>query len=267
METGVVYFIDEALAGFMAGVAPMLRAGIKDLQQKASGGRLRNRLFSELSFEHQTGLLREVEDSPFFNTLHFLTMLGMFCLPKYGGNRANAGWNLLGFDHRHAWQPPFGFYDTAAQGKRPMRETILASTTSVPLKRNNISLDPELKDDKGRAAIRMTYMDHDDDLAMATFLQDRAVEILSAAGAEEIWRNPVVGGTIQAHLLGTCRMGNDPATSVVDQYHRAHDISNLFICDGSSFVSSGRGQPTMTIQALAFRAVEHITRFARRGEI
>jgi len=145
--------------------------------------------------------------------------------------------------------------------------TVLGSTTSVPLKRNNISLDPSLKDDKGRAAIRMTYMDHDDDLAMAGFLQDRAVEILGAAGAKEIWREPIEGGVIQAHLLGTCRMGNDPATSVVDKYHRAHDIPNLFICDGSSFVSSGRGQPTMTIQALAFRAAEHIGRFARRGEI
>jgi choline dehydrogenase-like flavoprotein len=144
---------------------------------------------------------------------------------------------------------------------------VLGSTTSVPLERNNISLDPNLKDDKGRPAIRMTYMDHDDDLAMATFLQDRAVEILGAAGAAEIWRDPVEGGTIQAHLLGTCRMGDDPATSVVDKYHRAHDVRNLFICDGSSFVSSGRGQPTMTIQALAFRAAEHIARFAKAGEI
>jgi len=145
--------------------------------------------------------------------------------------------------------------------------TVLGSTTSVPLERNNISLDPTHKDDKGRAAMRMTYMDHDDDLAMVAFLQDRAVEILEAAGAKEIWRDPIEGGVIQAHLLGTCRMGNDPATSVVDRYHRSHDISNLFICDGSSFVSSGRGQPTMTIQALAFRAAEHIGRFARRGEI
>jgi len=145
--------------------------------------------------------------------------------------------------------------------------SVLGSTTSVPLERNNISLDPNLKDDKGRAAIRMTYMDHEDDLAMAKFLQDRAVEILGAAGATEIWRDPIEGGTVQAHLLGTCRMGNDPTNSVVDKYHRTHDVPNLFICDGSSFVSSGRGQPTMTIQALAFRAAEHITRFARNGEI
>lgn len=69
-----------------------------------------------------------------------------------------------------------------------------------------------------------------------------------------------------AHLLGTCRMGNDPKVSVVDKSHRTHDVSNLFICDGSSFVTSGRGQPTMTIQALAFRAADHIGQFAKRNE-
>jgi choline dehydrogenase-like flavoprotein len=62
-------------------------------------------------------------------------------------------------------------------------------------------------------------------------------------------------------------MGDDPRDSVVDRYHRAHDVRNLFICDGSSFVTSGRGQPTMTIQALAFRAADHIARFARSHEI
>ena len=93
------------------------------------------------------------------------------------------------------------------------------------------------------------------------------MEILDAAGAKRAWRVPVTESTIGAHLLGTCRMGNDPAESVVDRYHRTHDIPNLFICDGSSMVTSGRGQPTMTIQALAFRAAEHIARFAQRGEI
>ena len=62
-------------------------------------------------------------------------------------------------------------------------------------------------------------------------------------------------------------MGDDPAESVVDRYHRSHDVANLFICDGSSLVTSGRGQPTMTIQALAFRAGEHIAESAGRGEI
>jgi choline dehydrogenase-like flavoprotein len=62
-------------------------------------------------------------------------------------------------------------------------------------------------------------------------------------------------------------MGNDAKTSVIDKFHRAHDVPNLFICDGSSLVTSGRGQPTMTIMALAFRAGEKIAEFAKRGEI
>jgi choline dehydrogenase-like flavoprotein len=140
-------------------------------------------------------------------------------------------------------------------------------TTSLPVESNSVSLDPTVKDGWGRPALRVTYRDHPDDLATMRFLQDRSVELLEAAGARRVWRYPVTESTIAAHLLGTCRMGDDPRTSVVDRYHRAHDVRNLFICDGSSFVTSGRGQPTMTIQALAFRASEHIARFAQRGEI
>lgn len=145
--------------------------------------------------------------------------------------------------------------------------TVLGSTTSLPLESNNITLDPELVDRFGSPALRVTYEDHPDDLAMGRFLQDRAVEILEAAGAKKIWRDPVQPQTLGAHLLGTCRMGDDPEASVVDRYHRSHDVANLFICDGSSFVTAGRGQPTMTIQALAYRAAEHITGFARNNEI
>ena len=62
-------------------------------------------------------------------------------------------------------------------------------------------------------------------------------------------------------------MGDDPTTSVVDRNHRSHDIPNLYLCDGSSFVTSGRGQPTMTIMALAFRAADKIKAAARAGDI
>jgi len=145
--------------------------------------------------------------------------------------------------------------------------SVLGSCTSLALESNNVTLDPELKDAVGRPAMRITYSDHPDDLAMAAFLQDRAVEIMDAAGANTIWREPVARTDVLAHLLGTCRMGDDPETSVVDRYHRSHDVPNLFVCDGSSLVTSGRGQPTMTIQALAFRASEHIAKFAKGGEI
>jgi choline dehydrogenase-like flavoprotein len=147
------------------------------------------------------------------------------------------------------------------------RMTLLSSTTSLALESNNITLDPQLKDAVGRPAMRITYRDHDDDLAMMSFMQDRAMEILDAAEANMAWRDPVIPQDVLAHLLGTCRMGRDARTSVVDPYHRSHDIPNLFICDGSSLVTSGRGQPTMTIQALAFRAAEHIAKYAKGGEI
>ncbi|HKE43472.1 MAG TPA: GMC family oxidoreductase [Steroidobacteraceae bacterium] len=145
--------------------------------------------------------------------------------------------------------------------------TIFGHGTSLAVESNSVSLDPELKDDWNLPAIRVTYKDHPDDLANTRFLQDRGVEILEAAGALKVTRAPVTEQTSSMHLLGTCRMGDDPATSVIDRYHRTHDVPNLFLCDGSSLVTSGRGQPTMTIQALAFRAADHISRFAKRGEI
>jgi choline dehydrogenase-like flavoprotein len=166
--------------------------------------------------------------------------------------------------------------DTPAWGKQwkdaiahnfTRQMSVVGSTTSLALDRNNITLDPHSKDAWGRPAIRETYRDHPDDLAMAGFLADRAVELLEAAGADKVWRTPDHLTTGGAHLLGTCRMGDDPATSVVDRNHRSHDVPNLFICDGSSFVTSGRGQPTMTIMALAFRAADQIKAAAAAGNI
>jgi choline dehydrogenase-like flavoprotein len=145
--------------------------------------------------------------------------------------------------------------------------SIVGSTTSLALDSNNITLDPQSKDVWGRPAMRETYRDHPDDLAMAAFLQDQAAALIDAAGATKSWRRPITPTTGGEHLLGTCRMGNDPATSVVDSKHRSHDIPNLLICDGSSMVTSGRGQPTMTIMALAFRAADHIKAAASAGNI
>jgi choline dehydrogenase-like flavoprotein len=139
--------------------------------------------------------------------------------------------------------------------------------TSLPLEANSVSLDPSLKDAWGLPCMRVTYKDHPDDLKNTQFLMSRATDIAHAAGALKVWPDPVAPQTQSVHLLGTCRMGNDPRTSVVDKYNRTHDVKNLFICDGSSMVTSSRGQPTMTISALAFRAGEHLAAFAKRGEI
>jgi choline dehydrogenase-like flavoprotein len=142
-----------------------------------------------------------------------------------------------------------------------------AHGTSLPLESNSITLDPQLKDAWGLPCMRVTYKDHPDDLKSSAFLTARASEIAQAAGALKWWTDPIEPQKLAVHLLGTCRMGNDPRTSVVDRDHRTHDVKNLFLCDGSSMVTSSRGQPTETIAALAFRAGEHIAAFAKRGEI
>ncbi|HEU4650061.1 MAG TPA: GMC family oxidoreductase [Croceibacterium sp.] len=139
--------------------------------------------------------------------------------------------------------------------------------TSLAQETNRVDIDPELKDAWGVPAIRVTYKDHADDVKHANWLVARAVEIMDAAGAVQIEPGEVGEASGGVHLLGTCRMGNDPSTSVIDKYHRTHDVKNLFLCDGSSMVTSGRGQPTQTIEALAFRAGDHIARFARANEI
>ena len=141
-------------------------------------------------------------------------------------------------------------------------------TTSLPVETNSVTLDPGRKDDWGLPAMRITYRDHDDDLKIMQFMIDKGREILDAAGARRTWgqeKAQVTRGT--AHLLGTCRMGNDPKTSVINPDHRTHDVPNLFLCDGSSMVTSGRGQPTMTIMALAFRAGERIAELDRGDRV
>jgi choline dehydrogenase-like flavoprotein len=178
--------------------------------------------------------------------------------------------------------PPIGFALSGlppdvprwgAEYKRALRRyftrtmNVASHSTSLPLESNSISLDPTTKDAWGLPALRVTYRDHPDDLAIMRFLQARGLELLAAAGAQRTWSYPITEQTGSNHLLGTCRMGTDAAASVVDRYHRTHDVPNLFICDGSSFVTSGRGQPTCTIQALAYRAADHIARLARAGEI
>jgi choline dehydrogenase-like flavoprotein len=188
----------------------------------------------------------------------------------YGGGGIDArigrqpiGWALASGGKLPGWGPALKERLEAF----PRSMVCAGHATSLPLATNSVSLDPGLKDAWGIPAIRVTYKDHPDDLATARFLRDRSVDIMQAAGARKIWPEEVAERLGSVHLLGTCRMGKDPASSVIDKYHRAHDVPNLFVCDGSSFVTSGRGQPTMTIQALAFRAADHIARFARAGEI
>jgi choline dehydrogenase-like flavoprotein len=185
-----------------------------------------------------------------------------------GGMDARIGPMPILWALTQAGNPPMWGADYKAALKEFPRSMVCeVHTTSLAQPDNRIDLDPELKDAWGVPAMRVTYRDHPDDMAIAHFLQARAEEIMIAAGALRTHKVPVPESEASPHLLGTCRMGNDPQHSVVDRYHRSHDVRNLFVCDGSSFVTSGRGQPTMTIQALAFRAADHIAQFAKKNEV
>jgi choline dehydrogenase-like flavoprotein len=96
-----------------------------------------------------------------------------------------------------------------------------------------------------------------------------AAEMLEAAGARNIRpfsvpdRVPGYG----IHELGVARMGHDPKTTVLDQFQRTHDVPNLFVMDGGSFVSSACQNPTLTIMALAVRSSEHLLEEMKRGNV
>ncbi|MCX6603768.1 MAG: GMC family oxidoreductase [Acidobacteria bacterium] len=143
----------------------------------------------------------------------------------------------------------------------------LSHCTSLPIESNRVDLDPTVKDAWGLPVPRLTFQPHPDDMKNLAWTQQRQVEIMEAAGATKIWRYPFDDIGVSRHLMGTMRMGNDPARSVVNRFNRAHDVPNLFIVDGSSLVSSGRQQPTATIQALAYRAAETAANAAKKGEL
>lgn len=108
----------------------------------------------------------------------------------------------------------------------------------------------------------------DNEFNMARDAVDTGCELAEAAGFEVLCKNyePNPPG-YSIHELGTCRMGDDPKTSVLNRWCQSHDIRNLFIVDGSSFVSSGWQNPTMTILALSMRASEHLAGQMQRGNV
>lgn len=115
---------------------------------------------------------------------------------------------------------------------------------------NTVTLDPTLVDSHGIPAPKITYRLSDNSKRMMHHAVGKATEALQAAGAFQIDAAGHTAGT-GWHHMGTARMGKDPETSVVNEWGRSHDVKNLFIIDGSVFVTSGAVNPTTTIQALA----------------
>ena len=110
-EAGVVYFIDRALGTFYSQLASDYRAQLAAFQSACRERHPAVRSFASLRSEQQVAYLQGIDQTPFFTTTRVFTLLGMFALPEYGGNRERVGWKLIGFEDRHVFRPPFGFYD------------------------------------------------------------------------------------------------------------------------------------------------------------
>lgn len=113
VAAGVVHFADRALGTFLAPLLDDVRAGLRDLDERARavGGAAS---FAALAADARDTVFRDFEATPFFFNIRLLSVAGMFSEPSYGGNRDGAGWHLLRIEHAPLYQPPFGYYDAEA---------------------------------------------------------------------------------------------------------------------------------------------------------
>jgi choline dehydrogenase-like flavoprotein len=190
--------------------------------------------------------------------------------PRHGFAR---GWSIV-VTHGSLWPlavagrvPGWGT-EHKAQTKRLFGHFLgLASIgEQLPDPRNQVTLDPLVKDSFGLPVPRLVNRPGDNDQAMIKMIQMRLGELLEAAGATEVLNNEYSPG-MSSHYVGTCRMGSNPNTSVVDTWCRSHDVPNLFIGDGSVFVTGAAVNPALTISALAARTAEGIVAAFKRGEL
>jgi len=133
----------------------------------------------------------------------------------------------------------------------------------LPNDNNTLTLDPEVKDHRGLPVARLTHEWTENDKKIRAHAKKMSVATLEAAGATKVY----VGKDMAAHPMGTVRMGEDPAKSVVNSYCQSHDIPNLFICDSSVFVTGGGTNLTLTAMAIAGRSGDYMTEAAVRGDL
>ncbi len=139
------------------------------------------------------------------------------------------------------------------------RVNIGVACDDLPEEHNRVTLDPVLKDSNGIPAPKVDYTIGDNTRRMMEHGIARAEEILREAGATRLYCSREVLN-YPGHLLGTARMGRDPERSVVNEWGRSHDVRNLFIVDGSVFVTGGGVNPTSSIQAVALYIADQIKR-------
>src|SRR5881396_3731507 len=136
---------------------------------------------------------------------------------------------------------------------------VVAQTENLPYADQTIDLDPNVRDQWGLPAPRLTYdWRRPNELARIEFMLVKLEELAKAMGATRVWRAPMGAGAPGAHHEGGTRMGDNPKTSVVNRYGQSWDIPNLFIIGSSTFPTMSGFNPTLTIQALAYMSADAI---------
>jgi choline dehydrogenase-like flavoprotein len=143
------------------------------------------------------------------------------------------------------------FYKRCVGVKGPVQE--------MPMWTSRVEIDPSVRDHWGIPVLRISGRKHEEDIRTGRYIASRAAQWLRAAGATQVWMQ-VTGRNVSGgqHQAGTCRMSKDAKTGVVDPNCRIHDVDNVYIADGSVHVTNGGFNPSLTIQALAFRTSERI---------
>jgi gluconate 2-dehydrogenase alpha chain len=130
---------------------------------------------------------------------------------------------------------------------------------TLPYESNFLDLDPRKADTYGDPVVRVTYDLHDNDKRRGDFIANRLEQILHKMGSTKTWLvMPAAPVPVNTHAFGGTRMGNDPATSVVNRYGISHEAPNLAVMGGSQFPSISGYNPTQTIQALSWRTADYI---------
>jgi gluconate 2-dehydrogenase alpha chain len=129
---------------------------------------------------------------------------------------------------------------------------------TLPYEEHFLDLDPDNRDPDGNPLLRVTSGLQEQERLRAHFTRGKAIELFKEAGASTVWGGEASPPQVTNHAIGGTRMGNDPATSVVNSYGLAHEVPNLMILGGSVLVSHGGSNPTLTLQAVAWRNAEHL---------
>lgn len=130
---------------------------------------------------------------------------------------------------------------------------------------NRVTVEASRPDRYGIPSPAVQFAFGDNDRALFADMMGRLSAIYDKARVEMFFREDRLGG-LASHETGTCRMGADARTSVLNAFCRAHDVANLFVVDGSPFVTLPEKNPTLTIMALAVRTARHIAEAGKRGD-